>query len=118
MYHISKAFSFSASHQLKMLPVTHPCSRLHGHNYQVEVILKADILNSAGFVVDYNDLATLKNHLDTTYDHRHLNEVMTVNPTAENLAKELYDFCKKIWPAFLWAVKVSETEKTWAIFHE
>ena len=37
MYIISKEYHFSASHQLHDLPEDHPCHRLHGHNYVVEV---------------------------------------------------------------------------------
>ncbi|HUM68046.1 MAG TPA: 6-carboxytetrahydropterin synthase, partial [Chloroflexota bacterium] len=39
MYTISKQFHFSASHQLNGLPLEHQCARLHGHNYEVELIL-------------------------------------------------------------------------------
>ncbi|HBU96439.1 6-pyruvoyl trahydropterin synthase family protein, partial [Thalassospira lucentensis] len=40
MFTITKQFAFSASHQLAGLDADHPCSRLHGHNYIVEVELK------------------------------------------------------------------------------
>ena len=40
MYTIAKTFYFSASHVIGGLPPEHPCSRLHGHNYEVEVILQ------------------------------------------------------------------------------
>jgi len=46
MYTISKQFTFSASHQLLNLCDSHPCYRLHGHNYIVEVELQASELNS------------------------------------------------------------------------
>ena len=39
MYTIAKRFAFSASHTIGGLPPEHPCARLHGHNYEVEVIL-------------------------------------------------------------------------------
>ncbi|RWP82168.1 MAG: 6-carboxytetrahydropterin synthase QueD, partial [Mesorhizobium sp.] len=41
MFHISKEFHFSASHQLTSLPPNHQCARLHGHNYVVVVQLSA-----------------------------------------------------------------------------
>lgn len=118
MYQISKLFDFSASHQLDRLPAGHPCARLHGHNYQVEVILRYDGLNFAGFVLDYGELKPVKQHIDETFDHKHLNDVMDENPTAENLAKELYTFCKLLWPKFIYKVRVSETPKTWAEYYE
>ena len=54
----------------------HPCSRLHGHNYVVEIVLVADALDSVGFVVDYNELKTFKQIIDRELDHRHLNDVL------------------------------------------
>jgi len=118
MYQISKQFSFSASHHLAHLPAKHPCARLHGHNYRVEIVLRADVLDVTGFVVDYGELSVIKKYIDDTLDHRHLNDVFTFNPTAENIAKNIYQECKKHWPKFIHAVRVSETEKTWAEYSE
>jgi P-type Ca2+ transporter type 2C len=41
MYTIAKRFAFSASHVIGGLPADHPCARLHGHNYEVEVVLQS-----------------------------------------------------------------------------
>jgi len=76
MYAIAKRFAFSASHQLAHLPTGHPCSRLHGHNYEVEVVLESAELDAAGFVVDYRRLDAVKRCLDECLDHRHLNDVV------------------------------------------
>lgn len=113
MFRISKEFHFSASHQLDHLAEDHPCARLHGHNYIAVVELAAKELNADGFVRDYHDLAALKGYIDDTLDHRHLNNVLNVHTTAENLARHLYDWCAARWPEVS-AVKVSETPKTWA----
>lgn len=117
MYTISKDFTFSASHQLAGLPEGHPCARLHGHNFVVRVELAADTLDSTGFVLDYGSLAPFGQWLDENLDHRHLNEVMAANPTAENLAHRLATVltCKVKLPAGVSvAVGISETPKTWA----
>lgn len=117
MYQISKRFEFSASHILTGLPEGHPCGRLHGHNYTVEVILEAPGLDSRGFVVDYGDLKAFKSYLDDTLDHHHLNDVLSFQPSAELLAHHLYKWCKGYWPQTV-AVRVSETPKTWAEYRE
>ena len=75
MYTIAKTFAFSASHIIGGLPPEHPCGRLHGHNYEVEVILQAAVLDGVGFVRDYGELSALKEFLDATLDHNHLNDV-------------------------------------------
>jgi 6-pyruvoyltetrahydropterin/6-carboxytetrahydropterin synthase len=115
MYKISKQFSFSASHILDGLPQEHPCSRLHGHNYVITVHLRAEQLNSVGFVKDYRELNNVKRYIDEKLDHRHLNDILPFNPTAENMAKYLYDVFKADIPE-LYAVEVSETPKTTAVY--
>lgn len=113
MYVIAKRFTFSASHKIGGLPADHPCAHLHGHNYEVEVILQAIELDPVGFVRDYRDLAELKRFIDQTLDHRHLNDVFGHDrTTSEFIAKWLYDWCGARWPEVA-AVRVSETPKTW-----
>jgi len=117
MYRITKEFSFSASHILEGLPYGHPCGRLHGHNYIVEIELKRSYLDHVGFVVDYGDLKRLKEYIDDVLDHKHLNDVLTANPTAENLAEHLLRWARTHWMEVS-AVRVSETPKTWAEYRD
>lgn len=112
MYTISKEYHFSASHQLHQLPADHPCSRMHGHNYVVEVELKSETLNAVGFVRDYRELDALKIYIDEKFDHHHLNDILgDENITAEQIAKHFYDWCKAKWPEVS-AVRVRETPKS------
>lgn len=113
MYRIAKEFQFSASHQLDHLPADHQCARLHGHNYTVTVELAAAQLNRDGFIRDYHELSELKHYIDGVFDHRHLNDVLDIHSTAENLARHFFDWCMARWPETA-AVRVSETPKTWA----
>jgi 6-pyruvoyltetrahydropterin/6-carboxytetrahydropterin synthase len=116
MYKISKEFPFSAAHSLFGLADDHPCSRMHGHNYVVTVHLRSKELNKQGFVRDYNELRLVKEYIDSTLDHRNLNDILTpLNSSAENLAKMLYDVFKPLLPE-LYAIEVSETPKTSAIY--
>lgn len=115
MFTITKRFEFSASHVLAGLPEDHPCARLHGHNYAVEVELASSKLNDVGFVFDYRALAPFKTLLDDELDHRHLNDVIPGQPSAELLAMWLYqEACHLLPGAPVVAVRVSETPKTWA----
>ena len=114
MYTIAKKFSFSASHIIGGLPPEHPCGRLHGHNYEVVVVLQSATLDAVGFIRDYHELSALKELLDATVDHKHLNDVLGHDrTTAETLSKWLYDWCKGLWPEVV-AVRVSESPRTWA----
>ena len=115
MFRISKKFSFSASHVLEHLPEEHPCARLHGHNYVVTVHLKSETLDECGFVKDYHALKPVRQFIDVTLDHRHLNDCMTCPPTSENIARFLYERFQPEIPE-LYAVEVSETPQTSCIY--
>lgn len=115
MYLITKRHHFSAAHRLHGLPEDHPCSRLHGHNYIVEVELEAEELDAVGFVQDYGDLGKIFDWIDRHWDHQNLNDKMDENTTAENMAAYLFKRFKIDFPK-LSAVRVSETPKTWAIY--
>lgn len=115
MYTIAKKFHFSASHQLITLPDGHPCSRLHGHNYVVEVELQSNELDGHGFVLDFGELKPVKTFIDGVLDHRHLNDVMeTDTPTAEYIAAYIFTICLTKLNLPVSAVTVWETEKCWA----
>ena len=119
MYTIAKEFHFSASHQLKGLPPDHPCSRLHGHNYVIVITLRSETLNNIGFVMDYRELQPVKELLDNSFDHRHFNDLMVENPTAENIAKLVYDAIRGKFQEiakYLYSVEVRETPKTSAVY--
>ena len=117
MFTITKQFHFSASHTLDTLPEDHPCSRLHGHNYIVELVLQSDTLDEHGFVVDYLALKPFKDYIDDELDHRHLSDVLPFPTSAENIAQHLFRWAKQRWEQVS-AVRVSETTKTWAEYQE
>jgi 6-pyruvoyltetrahydropterin/6-carboxytetrahydropterin synthase len=117
MYIIRKEFAFSASHCLDHLPDTHPCSRIHGHNYVVTVELRSKTLNENFFVKDYRKLDPIKYYLDDNFDHRHLNDILIIQPTAELLAEHLFVIFRQSIPE-LFAIEVSETPKTSARYEQ
>ena len=117
MYTIRKDFAFSASHSLDCLPADHPCSRIHGHNYVVTVELRAEATDEVGMVFDYRRLEPVKKFIDSTLDHKHLNDFLPLNPTAENLAVHIFELFKESIP-YLHAVEVSETPKTSARYEQ
>jgi 6-pyruvoyltetrahydropterin/6-carboxytetrahydropterin synthase len=118
MFTIAKRFSFSASHVLTAVADDHPCRRLHGHNYEVEVVCAAADLDHRDMVVDFLDLDPAKQFIDRTVDHRHLNDVVDGEPTAERLAWWIYESLKAELPGDvagrLVAVRVHETPRTCA----
>jgi len=109
--------SFSASHCLNDLSEGHPCSRQHGHNYVVIVELRSKELDNKGFVLDYNELKPIKEFIDSALDHKFLNDFLPFNPTAENIARHLFDLFKSSFPD-LYAIEVCETPKTMARYEQ
>lgn len=121
MYRISKEFHFSASHQLHGLRPGHPCGRMHGHNYIVKVTLAGETLDERGFLLDYGDLKPFGQWLDDTLDHQHLNDILPMQPTAENMARAFAQIAidlLEIPPTIKVSIAVSETPKTWAEWSE
>jgi 6-pyruvoyltetrahydropterin/6-carboxytetrahydropterin synthase len=121
-YSIAKSFSFSSSHVLDGLPPGHKCGRVHGHNYVVDVELSG-VLNEAEMILDYGLLDPFAAWLSREIDHRHLNDVVDGNPTAEFLAAFFYDHACKLLEGYLLdievsAVRVHETPKTTAEYRE
>jgi 6-pyruvoyltetrahydropterin/6-carboxytetrahydropterin synthase len=120
MYRVSKRFGFSASHVLHGLGDDHPCSRLHGHNYEIEVIAEAPDLDQRGFVVDFRELDDVKAWVDATLDHRHLNDVMEGQPSAEAIARLVFEWSTANLPPAVGdrvvAVRAWETPKAYAEF--
>lgn len=83
---IAKRFTFDAAHFLPGLSPDHPCSRMHGHTYEVELQLVGPT-DERGFVVDYADIAQAWRFVHEQIDHRTLNEVPGLDrPTTEVLA--------------------------------
>lgn len=111
MFSISKEFHFSASHILNGLEEGHPCGRMHGHNYIVRVFLRSQTLNDVSFVQDYGELKPINDFINEYLDHRHLNEIIIGQPSAENIAMFLFWKFKSNFPK-LYAIEVQETPKT------
>jgi len=112
---------FEAAHYIKNYPGK--CARLHGHNWIVEAIVRGEKLNELGILVDFKDLKSALNSVLDELDHQYLNELEIFadkNPTAENLAQEIFNrlSTSKIFDgaAKLAAVKVYESPKSCVMY--
>ncbi|MBR1805735.1 MAG: 6-carboxytetrahydropterin synthase QueD [Selenomonadaceae bacterium] len=123
MYEISVRAAFEAAHFIA--GYNGKCSRLHGHNWIVEAVVRGENLDSLGMLVDFSVLkAELKKFLDE-FDHRFLNELeffATENPTAENLARKIFRrlSMSEIFRGSvkLYAVKVHESPNSCVTYYE
>ena len=87
MYRIRKTIEVSAAHRLA-LPYNSPCTQMHGHNWTITVYCKNKELNASGMVIDFTEIKSL---IHDKLDHKLLNDVLSFNPTAENIAKWICD---------------------------
>jgi len=90
-YTLRVTTEFAAAHVLR--GYDGPCSRVHGHNWRVEVHVRAHELDAGGMAIDFRELSSLTEGVTEQLDHRLLNDVAPfteVNPTAENVAAFIY----------------------------
>lgn len=86
MYTVTKRIEISASHSLD-LPYNSPCTRIHGHNWIITIEIQSNALDCIGMVLDF---AHIKKCVKESLDHKNLNDVIDINPTAENIGYFLY----------------------------
>jgi 6-pyruvoyltetrahydropterin/6-carboxytetrahydropterin synthase len=113
---IYKEFRFEAAHRLPNAPPGHKCQRLHGHSFRFEVHVVGDVDETAGWVVDFADIATAARQVVRHLDHRYLNEIEGLdNPTSEVLARWIWDRVEPSIPGVV-TVVVNETCTTGCIY--
>ena len=92
MYEVSVDESFAAAHNLR--GYKGKCEDLHGHNYKVRVTLAGKELDSVGLLYDFVHLKQVIQAIIRSLDHKYLNELKpfdALNPSAENIARYIYD---------------------------
>jgi len=112
MFTVTRDISFCYGHRL--LNYNGKCKNLHGHNGVAQVTIAAQELDKLGMVTDFSTIKTIvSTWVDENLDHRMLlckddpyvallqaaKEpvfVMEVNPTAENIAKLIFDAVKDL----------------------
>lgn len=93
MYYVTKQIEISAAHHLN-LNYKSKCTSIHGHNWIITVHCRAAQLNDNGMVTDFTQI---KQTVMDRLDHACINDVIDVNPTAENLAKWICDNVPNCW---------------------
>ncbi len=108
MFRVTRQIDFCYGHRL--LNYDGKCKHLHGHNGRAVIAIEAPELDHRGMVLDFSDIKrVVSNWIDENLDHRMLlnrNDpavpaleamgepmfLMDANPTAENIAKLIFDF--------------------------
>lgn len=108
MFRVTREIDFCYGHRL--LNYEGKCRYLHGHNGRAIIAIEADELDYRGMVLDFSDIKRVVSRwIDENLDHRmilhrddpavavlqELGEplyLIDMNPTAENIAKLIFDF--------------------------
>ncbi len=94
----------------------------HGHNYDLIVKLVGEVDQQTGYVFDLkllNDM--IKEEIIERFDHKNLNldtvEFKDLNPTAENIARVIYELLrKKIDSKFDLEITLYETPRNFVVY--
>jgi len=92
MYRIKIESNFSSAHNLR--GYKGKCEGLHGHNWKVQVVVRATKLDKIGMAMDFKSLKKELKTVLEALDHLYLNKIpyfTKINPTSENIAKYIYD---------------------------
>lgn len=133
MFRVTREIKFCYGHRL--LNYDGKCKHLHGHNGLAIIVIEAPQLDHLGMVMDFSDIKRVVNTwIDENLDHRmilHRDDpilptlrqmgepcyVVDVNPTAENIAKLIFDFVKgEGFPVT--EVRLWETDSCYATYCE
>ncbi len=131
MYLVSRELRFCYGHRL--LNHDGKCRHLHGHNGRAIISLKAESLDDMGMVVDFARIKrVVSGWIDAHLDHKmvlHRDDpvapflqkqgepifLLDVNPTAENIARLIYDYAaSQGFPVA--EVQLWETEECVAVY--
>ena len=118
MYSVCVETDFAAAHFLSHYGGK--CERLHGHNYRVRLWARGGTLGEGGMLLDFAVLKDCLRKVSAGLDHTNLNDnaVFENDPSAERIARYIFDECTRILPpseeALLWAVDVWETAASMA----
>ncbi|GBD36970.1 hypothetical protein HRbin36_02100 [bacterium HR36] len=131
MYRVSREIYFCYGHRL--LNYEGKCRFLHGHNGKAIITLESPDLDARGMVMDFTQIKrVIQGWIDANLDHKmilhrddpiipHLRQlgepfyVLDVNPTAENIARLIYDYARKEGFPIV-SVSLWETESCYATY--
>ena len=131
MFCVTKEIDFCYGHRL--LNYDGKCKYLHGHNGRAVISIESETVDHRGMVMDFSDIKrVVARWIDEHLDHRMilnandpavetlraLNEPLYLieqNPTAENIAKLIYEFAaQEEFPVS--EVKLWETPNSYATY--
>jgi len=121
MYELRVEEWFAAAHRL--MNYQGRCENLHGHNWRVEVCVRAEELDEVGLAVDFKVLKAALREILSLLDHQHLNQLPEFtqrNPSSENIAAWIASRLKqdsRLQGVSLYYVRVWESDTASAAYY-
>ncbi len=121
MFDIFIKTHFSAGHHLRDYPGD--CENPHGHNWSVEVTVRALELDKLGMGIDFRTIKNSVKKMMGDLDHRNLNEhpaFLDQNPSSENISVYLFDSLKDALSSDrykLYSITVGETPNSGVTYY-
>ena len=114
---IFRIYHLQCARRLSALSDTHPCSRLHGHSFRVEVHVSGPVDATLGWVADFGEIDAAWQPIHAALDHRYLNDIAGLeNPTSEHLTIWLWDKLKPVLMG-LSKIIVMESHDSGCVYH-
>ena len=86
-----REFTVEAGRYLPYVDDGHPCGRMHGHTFVIQVHITGTPHARAGWIMDFAELDDRIQNVRHILDHRVLNEIEGLeNPTTELLAQWIW----------------------------
>ncbi len=118
MFEVCVEHTFAAAHALRNY--RGKCENVHGHNYRVHVGVEGRELDATGLLYDFAELKKSLRATSEYLDHQYLNELKPfdqINPSAENIAKFIFDEMQKdLRSGSIAYVRVWETDTSSATY--
>jgi len=114
MYDIFIKTHFAGAHHLRDYPGD--CEHPHGHNWKVDVTVRATELDQCGMGIDFKVLKKTVKEVIDKLDHHDLNTLpffQEVNPSSEHIAEFIFAEVKGLLSSArysLYSVRVMETD--------
>ena len=112
MFYLTVETDFDSAHHLP--EHKGKCKNLHGHTYKVKAEVSSKELTD-GMAVDFKILKDALNSVCDPFDHACLNDFFT-NPTAEEMARYIYDKLAASLPVKVEKVYVWESPTSCAAY--
>lgn len=136
MYYLTKVFEVPIAHRLSKL-LGSRCVNFHGHNIQLEITIKSNILNQNDMIMDFSILRSEVDEIIDSWDHgiflnkidanciedNCVKHIFEQDPTSEVLCKYLFDkikeiFAKEYKDVLIHSVAMWETRDSKCVYEE